>query len=236
MSRKRSYVSRRVASACGLEFRFRPPSSASHARTSFSQFSKLSGSVSCTHSGQRVVLHVSSNDNALSPSACWQPTISALRRLISTFSSSDPPKLLKSPMALKNARLGKAVMVYCLTGSLVLQRSRQFRTSQAKGCKAREPRRDRQEGDNDERAIGDGEMRKIWWLELGWEGSSKTGASAKLLMRPCCSSVRVETNHNTLADNIHLGWGSRLGKRPCNIKTELSDISRPFPFHTRYGW
>lgn len=45
--RNRSYASRSVARACGLEFLLRPPSRLSHARTSFSQASKLSGSASC---------------------------------------------------------------------------------------------------------------------------------------------------------------------------------------------
>jgi hypothetical protein len=46
LARNRSYASRVVAIACGLELRFRPPSRVSAARTSFSQFSKLSVSSS----------------------------------------------------------------------------------------------------------------------------------------------------------------------------------------------
>lgn len=45
-ARKWSYVSRVAAIAWGLEFRFRPPSCASAARTSFSQCSNSSGSSS----------------------------------------------------------------------------------------------------------------------------------------------------------------------------------------------
>jgi len=48
-ARNRSYASRVVAIACGLELRFRPPSRVSAARTSFSQFSKLSVSSSYAH-------------------------------------------------------------------------------------------------------------------------------------------------------------------------------------------
>lgn len=46
-ARNRSYALRVVAIACGLEFRFNPPSRDSAARTNFSQCSKLSGSSSC---------------------------------------------------------------------------------------------------------------------------------------------------------------------------------------------
>lgn len=49
LARNRSYASLVVAIACGLEFLFNPPSKVSAARTSFSQFSKLSVSSSwCT--------------------------------------------------------------------------------------------------------------------------------------------------------------------------------------------
>ena len=47
LARNRSYASRVEAIACGLELRFRPPSCASAARTSFSQCSNSSGSAAC---------------------------------------------------------------------------------------------------------------------------------------------------------------------------------------------
>jgi hypothetical protein len=94
-------VSRRVARAWGLELRFRPPSKPSHARTSFSQVSKLSESASCrtchvSNLSQRKGCHLGEVLN--------KRTISEFRRLISAFSSSEPPNPLKSPMVSKDGR------------------------------------------------------------------------------------------------------------------------------------